>query len=390
MAGAASRFVKDHVRRLFEHDRHIGHPFRQPFAGPNIERHARPPPIVDRQLQRHIGLRPGTGCDPALLKISRHRLSPQRSRDILSAHHPTGHLVGRGQAQRLEHLDFLVPDRRRLERRRRLHGDQCEHLENVRLDHVSHDPRPIEIPGPRTHAQRFRHRNLHVVDIPTIPERLEDRVSQSKYQDILHRLFPQIMIDPVHLPLGEGRVNRPVQLPRRRRIPPERFLDHDPRPVQTVRYRRYQGTVMQITDNLGERIRRRRQVVQRVVRHLPVKTERFQTVPQPAVSAFIFEWPRHIMQVAQERLQLLFGLGGSPRMFAHRLRHLGTKLLVALFAPGVPDNRELLRDVTVDEQIEEGRDQFPLGQVAGSAEDHQLKRPGVPHPKKLARERIAE
>ncbi len=48
-------------------------------------------------------------------------------------------------------------------------------------------------------ADRFRHRDLHVVDVAAVPDRLEDAVGEAEDQDVLDGLFAQVVIDAVDL-----------------------------------------------------------------------------------------------------------------------------------------------------------------------------------------------
>ena len=49
------------------------------------------------------------------------------------------------------------------------------------------------------HADRFRHRDLHVIDVAAVPDRLEDSVGKTERQNVLHRLFAQVVVDAVNL-----------------------------------------------------------------------------------------------------------------------------------------------------------------------------------------------
>lgn len=42
-----------------------------------------------------------------------------------------------------------------------------------------------------------------MVNVTPVPERLEDAVAQSESQDVLHRLFAQVVVDAVDLALVE-------------------------------------------------------------------------------------------------------------------------------------------------------------------------------------------
>ena len=39
------------------------------------------------------------------------------------------------------------------------------------------------------------------------PQRFEQRIAEAQRHEILHRLFPEVMIDAVYLPLGERRAH---------------------------------------------------------------------------------------------------------------------------------------------------------------------------------------
>ena len=67
------------------------------------------------------------------------------------------------------------------------------------LDHVADDPRMIVVPAPQFDAEFLGDGDLNVLDVAPIPDGLEYRISKAEDHDILHRLFPEIVIDPVNL-----------------------------------------------------------------------------------------------------------------------------------------------------------------------------------------------
>ena len=75
------------------------------------------------------------------------------------------------------------------------------------------------------------HRDLHVVDVPAIPDGLEDRVREPKGEDVLDGLLRQVVIDPVDLVLAEVLVELGIELARALEVAAERLLDHDPTEV---------------------------------------------------------------------------------------------------------------------------------------------------------------
>ncbi len=83
----------------------------------------------------------------------------------------------------------------------------------------------VERPAP-FHAQRFSHGNLHVINVIPVPDWLEDSVGKAEHQNVLHRLFAQVVIDAEDLVFLEDRVDLAVQLARRLQVVAKRLFDH--------------------------------------------------------------------------------------------------------------------------------------------------------------------
>ena len=49
------------------------------------------------------------------------------------------------------------------------------------------------------HAHGFRHRNLYVIDVAAVPDRLENSVGEAQSQNVLNGFFAQVVIDAVDL-----------------------------------------------------------------------------------------------------------------------------------------------------------------------------------------------
>ena len=98
------------------------------------------------------------------------------------------------------------------------------------LEHVAHGARLFVIPGAVLDPNALRGRDLHVVNIAAVPQRLENVVRQPKDQDVLHRLFTKVMIDAVSLSLGKHVSDLRVEGLRSREVPAKRLLDDDPPP----------------------------------------------------------------------------------------------------------------------------------------------------------------
>ena len=76
--------------------------------------------------------------------------------------------------------------------------------------------------------------DLHVVDVAAVPDRLENGVVKTKNQDVLHRLFAEIVIDAVNLVLRENCLDLAVQGPGRIVVIAKGLLDDHAAPVAVL------------------------------------------------------------------------------------------------------------------------------------------------------------
>ncbi len=81
----------------------------------------------------------------------------------------------RGSATAASTFCFSMPQAVGVERRRLLHRDQRHQLEQVVLDHVAGGADAVVVAGPAADADVLGHRDLHVVDVVGVPDRLEHR-----------------------------------------------------------------------------------------------------------------------------------------------------------------------------------------------------------------------
>ena len=210
---------EDGVRRVLEDDADLGEPRRQLLAGAQVERRARPAPVGDMRPDRHEALgAAGRVADvvevAAVLAVGA----------VLPAH-------GVAELQRVEradHLQLLVAHRVGVELRRRLHRGQAEELHHVVLHHVAHGARLVVVGAAPGDADRLGDGDLHVLDVVRVPQRLEQRVGEADRHQVLHRLLPEVVVDPVDLVLVEVLGELRVQRPRRGEVVAERLLHHDP------------------------------------------------------------------------------------------------------------------------------------------------------------------
>ena len=93
------------------------------------------------------------------------------------------------------------------------------------LNHVTQTSALFVVASTRAHPDFFGHGDLHTIDEVSIPQWFENRIRESLHQQILHGLFTEIMIDPIHLMLLKHRADRSVEIASRFKIVSKWFLD---------------------------------------------------------------------------------------------------------------------------------------------------------------------
>ena len=78
-------------------------------------------------------------------------------------------------------------------------------------------------------AELLGHGDLHALDVVAVPHGLEKRVGEAEEEDVLDRVFSEIVIDAEHRVFREHGVQRAVQRTRRLEVVAKRFLDDDAR-----------------------------------------------------------------------------------------------------------------------------------------------------------------
>src|SRR5919204_6124884 len=103
-------------------------------------------------------------------------------------------------------------------------------------------------------ADVLGHRDLDVVDIAPVPDRLENAVREAEDHHVLDRLFSQVVVDAVDLRLLEDGVNRAVQFLGALEVVTERLLHYYPLPsLAGVRDARAAKTLDDHREELGKR-----------------------------------------------------------------------------------------------------------------------------------------
>jgi hypothetical protein len=193
----------------------------------------------------------------------------------------------------------------------------------VVLHHVAHHTGFFIKAGALADADVFGHRDLHVVDVVAVPDRLEAGVGETHHQQVLHRLLAEEVVDAVGLVLVEHLQNPAVERARRLRVGAERLLDHQPAPAALAHR---QAGLFETAHDPAEKRGRRGQVEQHVVRDAVSLLQRREPVMQPGIvgAGRCAEVSLHEMQVRRETLPVarieatVFG-HGPPHHVAERV-----------------------------------------------------------------------
>ena len=86
-----------------------------------------------------------------------------------------------------------------LERGRWLHRDEADELQEMVLENVADRAGLLVERSAVLDADRLGHRDLHVVHVAPVPERLEDAVPEAEDQQVADRLLPEVVVDAVDL-----------------------------------------------------------------------------------------------------------------------------------------------------------------------------------------------
>ena len=130
---------------------------------------------------------------------------------VLSAYcKPVDILIVHG-VDRTEDLFLLIPDEIRLESDGRFHGNERDELHDMVLYNVSHYAGLLIKGASLLDPDILGNSDLDVVDVPAVPELFEYGVRKAEEDDILHRLFAEVMVDAVNLALIKGPGKQSIQ-----------------------------------------------------------------------------------------------------------------------------------------------------------------------------------
>src|SRR5690625_8029206 len=95
------------------------------------------------------------------------------------------------------------------------------------LNHISERARLIVVPASVLNIYCFGDRYLDIVDVISIPEGVKDSIRKPEGQNILHRLFAQVVVDPKNLTLFKVSRQVIVKSSCTFKDPAKRYCNHD-------------------------------------------------------------------------------------------------------------------------------------------------------------------
>ena len=219
--------------------------------------------------------------------IAGHPLALRFALNVLCPHDRFFDILGRKRPQAAQHADFRIALHVGIERIGRFHRRQAENLQDVVLHHVSEGSHAFVVTDAAAEgfarftvvlreALFFRDRDLHMVDVFFVPERLEDAVGESQHQQILHRLFAQIVVDAIRLAFVKAFGHRCVHCPRAFEVAADRLFDDHARERARIVDRGDHAGRLQMLHANRHHLRRNREVKHTAGRDSKLRIDRFE------------------------------------------------------------------------------------------------------------------
>ena len=211
--------AKEQVGWLTELDHDLGGPAAHGFSAPKVERDAAPSPVVDIEFKRSERFGGAPLWHPLFIEVAL----------VLPADTEFGEVAAVVRPDSLEDFHLFVSNEFPCVANRGFHGRDHHELEQVVLEHVPKHSRFVIVSTPTTYLDLLGHGDLDMVDVVSVPNRFEDRVSKAKHEDVLDRFLSKVVIDSVDLVFAKGLVDRLIETLGRSKVGTEGFFDdHSP------------------------------------------------------------------------------------------------------------------------------------------------------------------
>ncbi len=238
------------------------------------------------------------------------------------------------------------------------------------LDQVAQRAGGVVVARARADADVLGGRDLHVVDVGAVPERLEQRVREAQHQQVLDGLLAQVVVDAEDLLLAEDREHLAVQLQGGVQVGAERLLDDDP---DLCALALVEPLLAQHARDHGEERGRSRQVEQPVERDPGLLVELVEQPAELVVAVRVVERLADVAHPPEQRVEHLL-VGRAARELEDRLARQLAEAVVADVRARDADQVEPLGQRPLVREVVDRRQQLALRQVARRPEDDQRRR----------------
>ena len=244
------------MRGALEHHGDFGYTLAEALAATQVERHASPAAGVDIEADGGVRFSGALGVDAFFLQVADHFVRALPALGVLAARGVGSKVLG--QAHGGKHLGLFGGQVLGGEAHRLLHGGQSHELKQVVLDDVACGADAVVIAGAAADADVLGHRDLHVVHIVGVPDRLVHGVGETQGQQVLHGFLAEVVVDAEHGARVEHFGYHAVEFLGAGQIMTERLLDDHAAPCALGRARQAGGG--QLLGDLWECARRHRHV----------------------------------------------------------------------------------------------------------------------------------
>ncbi|MCY1173104.1 hypothetical protein D9M73_132550 [compost metagenome] len=217
------------MRHWLELDDDLRSAPRHAFAGAQIERHARPAPVVDVRLDGNESFGIAVVVDVLFKVVGRHFLAADTPGTILATYRLVLHILAGDWLEGAQDFHLFVAYRFCLELRGWLHGHQAQQLQQVVLQHVANSPGAIVVGTAVFYAQCLANADLDMVDLVVAPHRLQQGIGKTQGHQVLHGFLAQVVVDAEHLSFFEYRANGFIDGSGGFQGMADRFFQHDAR-----------------------------------------------------------------------------------------------------------------------------------------------------------------
>ena len=308
------------------------------LAGAQIEWHTRPAPVINHYFYRDKSFRPGVRRNSGLRAVCRDVFPVNLTFSVLTANSAVQHIFRTERLDGMQNFCLLIMDGIGAEGDRRFQGSEREELKEMIGNHVAQRSRHVKVASAFFDTHSFSYGDLNMVNEAVVPDRFKDAIAEAKNQDVLYRLFSQIMINAEYLVFSQHFLDLMIQFFGRLQIVAKRFFKNQAAPVPVFLNGQFRGA--KLFNNVAKESRAGGQIEEIVAVGVMVFVCLRQRLRKPLIRLRIGEPTGDVIQAAQHPVhQIIINLAGGerPELLPHKLAELiGAQLVL-----GNADYREL-------------------------------------------------